>query len=124
MSYHVIRTINGRRYRYLQRSVREGKRVRSEYVYLGPEEPPEYTLSEELKNMVRKTYELTDEEVRLEAERQQEFYAQRDRINELLTADTISLAGLQEVADAQKESPAADAEGSEGTAGAGEDGDQ
>jgi hypothetical protein len=31
-----IRTINGRQYRYLQWSVREGKRVRTKSIYLGP----------------------------------------------------------------------------------------
>jgi hypothetical protein len=36
MSYVVIKTINGRRYRYLQRSYRVGKKVRTESLYLGP----------------------------------------------------------------------------------------
>ena len=35
MSYTVIKTIKGRRYRYLQTSWREGKRVRTKSVYLG-----------------------------------------------------------------------------------------
>lgn len=36
MAYIVIRTINGRRYRYLQISYREGKKVRTIAQYLGP----------------------------------------------------------------------------------------
>lgn len=36
MSYIVIKIINGRRYRYLQRSYRVGKKVRTESLYLGP----------------------------------------------------------------------------------------
>jgi hypothetical protein len=36
MSYIIIKTINGRRYRYLQRSYRVGRRVRTESRYLGP----------------------------------------------------------------------------------------
>jgi hypothetical protein len=36
MAYIVIKTINGRRYRYLQRSYRVGKKVRTESRYLGP----------------------------------------------------------------------------------------
>lgn len=36
MAYVVIKTVRGRRYRYLQRSWREGKRVRTESKYLGP----------------------------------------------------------------------------------------
>jgi len=36
MSYIVIKTINGRQYRYLQTSYRVGKRVRTKSVYLGP----------------------------------------------------------------------------------------
>jgi len=38
MSYVVIKTINGRRYRYLQRSYRVGKKVKTESTYLGPED--------------------------------------------------------------------------------------
>lgn len=34
--YQVIKTIKGRRYLYLQRSRREGKRVRTENKYIGP----------------------------------------------------------------------------------------
>ncbi len=36
MSYTVVKTIKGRRYRYLQTSWREGRRVRTKSVYLGP----------------------------------------------------------------------------------------
>jgi hypothetical protein len=36
--YLVIKTINGRRYRYRQRTRREGKRVRTESEYVGPEQ--------------------------------------------------------------------------------------
>jgi hypothetical protein len=36
MSYIVIKTINRRQYRYLQRSYRVGKKVRTESRYLGP----------------------------------------------------------------------------------------
>jgi hypothetical protein len=36
MSYIVIKTVKGRRYRYLQTSWREGKRVRTKSVCLGP----------------------------------------------------------------------------------------
>lgn len=35
MAYIVIKTIRGRRYRYLQRSWREGRKVRTESKYLG-----------------------------------------------------------------------------------------
>jgi len=36
MAYIVIRTIRGRQYRYLQRSYRDGKKVRTVSEYLGP----------------------------------------------------------------------------------------
>jgi hypothetical protein len=36
MSYLVIKTIAGRRYRYLQTSYRVGKKVKTKSVYLGP----------------------------------------------------------------------------------------
>ena len=36
MAYLVIKTIKGRQYRYLQRSWREGKKVRTQAVSLGP----------------------------------------------------------------------------------------
>ncbi len=36
MSYVVIKTIKKRQYRYLQTSYREGKKVRTKSVYLGP----------------------------------------------------------------------------------------
>lgn len=36
MSYIVIKIINGRRYRYLQRSYRVGRKVKTESKYLGP----------------------------------------------------------------------------------------
>jgi hypothetical protein len=35
MSYIVVKTIKGRKYRYLQTSYRQGKRVRTKSVYLG-----------------------------------------------------------------------------------------
>ena len=38
VSYIVIKVIKGRRYRYEQRSYREGGRVRTESLYLGPAE--------------------------------------------------------------------------------------
>ena len=36
-SYVVIKTIKGHRYRYRQRTWREGKRVRTKSIYLGPD---------------------------------------------------------------------------------------
>ncbi len=36
MAYIVTKTIKGRQYRYQQRSYREGGRVRTESIYLGP----------------------------------------------------------------------------------------
>jgi hypothetical protein len=36
MSYTVIKTINGRQYEYLQTSYREGSKVRTKSVYIGP----------------------------------------------------------------------------------------
>src|SRR5438477_11523915 len=36
MAYIVIKTIKGRQYQYRQRSYREGGRVRTESIYLGP----------------------------------------------------------------------------------------
>lgn len=36
MSYIVVKTINGRAYRYLQTSYRVGKKVKTKSVYLGP----------------------------------------------------------------------------------------
>ncbi len=36
MAYVVIKTIKGRRYRYLQRTYRAGSNVRTETIYLGP----------------------------------------------------------------------------------------
>jgi len=36
MAYIVVKTIKGRQYRYQQRSYREGGRVRTESIYLGP----------------------------------------------------------------------------------------
>jgi hypothetical protein len=121
MSYHVTRTINGRRYHYLQRSVREGRKVRTEYIYLGPAEAGARkrkgmlaSLAEELQNAVKKSYELTDEQIAQELARQTAEYKHRDHINGLLTAETISLQGINEIAEAQKESPAGEGKGSEG----------
>jgi hypothetical protein len=121
MAYHVIRTINGRRYRYLQRSVREGRKVRSEYVYLGPVDDEPQSFTEELKNMVRTSYEFTEEQERQQFAQQQAEYAQCDRVNELLTAETITLQGINEIADAQAEkSPAGEGEASATGAGGSE----
>lgn len=36
MSYIVIKTIKGRKYRYQQRTYRQGGKVRTETIYLGP----------------------------------------------------------------------------------------
>ena len=40
MAYIVTKTIKGRQYRYLQRTYRDGSRVRTECVYLGPVDGP------------------------------------------------------------------------------------
>jgi hypothetical protein len=37
--YRVIKTIKGHRYEYLQRTWREGKKVRTESHYIGPAAP-------------------------------------------------------------------------------------
>jgi len=36
MAYRVVKTVKGRRYIYEQRTWREGKRVRTESIYIGP----------------------------------------------------------------------------------------
>jgi hypothetical protein len=40
VSYVVVKTVKGRRYRYLQTSWREGKKVRTKAVCLGPADGP------------------------------------------------------------------------------------
>jgi hypothetical protein len=40
MSYEVIKTIGGRRYRYLQKTYRVGGKVKTKSIYLGPVDPP------------------------------------------------------------------------------------
>src|SRR5215831_1140959 len=42
MVYIVTKLIKGRRYRYLQRSWRQGKKVRTESKYLGLDSDPEF----------------------------------------------------------------------------------
>ena len=115
--YEVIKTIGGRRYRYLQRSYRENGRVRTQSRYLGPvdgvaggtqggdkrkrrvkaaidalaglaKRGPEFETATALQRR------MTDETA---------ARAKQDRINDLLTAPTISLASISEIAAAQSD---------------------
>ena len=109
MTYRVER--DG--YAWLQRSYREGGHVKTEIVEWygridGGKERKKRKgltaklneLSETLKDMVRKDY-LTEEVMQAEIERRDAQNAKHERINELLTGETISLEGLQEVVDLQ-----------------------
>lgn len=113
MTYEVIKTINGRRYRYLQRSYREGGKVRTQSTYLGPVDGGRRRKSgilAVLDDLVRKTEPVESEEQlqeRIVAEDRE--YAERDRINDKLTTDKISLDAIAEIAASQAETTPSEA---------------
>lgn len=83
LSYTVIKTINGRRYVYEQRTWREGKRVRTESRYLGPADGGGWP-----KGLLRKVADLVaansltaEERAALAAER----FAQRMEVEQRAT---------------------------------------
>ena len=108
-SYVVIKTINGRRYRYSQRTWREGGRVRTKSVYLGPadgEARRQKGVTGFLQRLVRKSGRVVESEKqvqeRIAAEDRE--YAKQDRINDMLTAPTISVDAISEIASEQAHS--------------------
>ena len=123
--YEVIKTIGGRRYRYLQRSYRENGRVRTQSQYLGPvdgEARPRKprrikAVLDALVGLARRGpgYES---EAGIQRRMADESVARdrQTRINDLLTAPTIALSAIREIADAQADTAerAAESERNEG----------
>jgi hypothetical protein len=80
MAYVVIKTINGRQYRYEQRSWREGKRVRTESRYLGPViEARRARLTERIASFIAAQRLSPEDRALATAERKAERIAQEQR---------------------------------------------
>jgi len=110
--HEVIRTINGRQYRYLEESYRvPGLRTpRKRSTYLGPVEPVERKrkvgIFGVIDDLVRKKHdwEYEKEKPHEEKERIAREDAERERTarnNDLLSGKSITLAELAEVAETQ-----------------------
>jgi hypothetical protein len=111
-SYIVIKTINGRRYRYSQLTWREAGRVRTKSVYLGPvdgDARSKGVVTKFLQGLVRKSSREVESEKQMQervaAEDRQ--YAKQDRVNDMLTAPTISMEAIGEIAAEQAHSDSA-----------------
>jgi hypothetical protein len=108
-TYTVIKTINGRRYRYSQKTWREGGRVRTKSVYLGPVDGDARRkggVTEFLRAQVRKSDKVVESETQIQERiaAEDRDRAKQDRINDQLTAPTISMAAISEIASAQAHS--------------------
>jgi hypothetical protein len=111
MPYHVIKTVGGRQYRYLQRSYRDGGRVRTKSIYLGPVDATRRKrglLREMIDELVRKpAWRESERDLQERLARETAERAVVDRNNELLTAPSITLDAIQEIAASQAEQSAA-----------------
>jgi hypothetical protein len=113
MAYEVIKTIGGRQYRYSQESYREGGKVRTRNTYLGPVDGVRRKggITGFVQTLVRKKDRREDigeseAETRARVGREEAERSKNARVNELLTAPTISLDAISEIADAQHSSDA------------------
>jgi len=118
MPYEVIKTINGRQYRYEQETYRENGKVRTRSTYIGPVDGGRRRkgLTGFLQELVRKKDRRvdmgeTEAEASARVAREDAERAKDARVNELLTASSISLEGIAEIAE--KQSVAANASSSE-----------
>jgi hypothetical protein len=132
--YEVIKTINGIGYRYQQETYRENGKVRTRSTYIGPVDGGRRKkgLTAALRELVKKKDRREDiGETQAEASarvaREDAERAKNERANELLTAPSISLGAIGEIAASQAETAtaeAAEASSSESSQASGEsDGD-
>jgi hypothetical protein len=106
--YEVIKTIKGRQYRYEQETYRENGRVRTHSVYIGPVDGGRRRkgLTGLLQELVKKKdrredYGESEVEASARVAREDAERATDARVNELLTAPTISLEGVAEISASQ-----------------------
>lgn len=129
--YEIIKTINGIGYRYQQETYRENWRVKTRSVYIGPVDGGRRKrgkLTEFVRELVKKKDRRedigeSDAEASARVAREDAQRAKDARVNDLLTAPSISLEGIAEVAEKQSE-PTADVSSSESSQPSGQsDGD-
>ena len=129
--YEIIKTINGIGYRYQQETYRENGRVKTRSVYIGPVDGGRRKrgkLTEFVRELVKKKDRRedigeSDAEASARVAREDAQRAKDARVNDLLTAPSISLEGIAEVAEKQSE-PTADVSSSESSQPSGQsDGD-
>jgi hypothetical protein len=113
MPYVVVKTINGREYRYEQETYREGGKVRTRSTYIGPVDGGRRKkgLTAAVRALVKKKDRREDigespAEVSARVAREDAERAENDRINNLLTASSISLGAIGEIAASQSETAA------------------
>jgi hypothetical protein len=113
MPYVVVKTINGREYRYEQETYREGGKVRTRSTYIGPVDGGRRKkgLTAAVRALVKKKDRREDigespAEVSARVAREDAERAKNDRINDLLTASSISLGAIGEIAASQSETAA------------------
>jgi len=125
----VIKTINGRQYRYLQETYRESGSVRTRNSYLGPVDGGVRRrggVTGLLQGLVRKKnrddFGETESQARERVAREDRERVKQARANEQLTGATISLGAMNDIAESQTAYGKADvrsdqAGGSEGEVG-------
>ena len=103
MTYEVIKTIGGRRYRYSQETYREGGKVRTRNVYLGPVDGGvrrRRGVTGFLQDLVRKKERddigETETQARERVAAEDRDRARHARTSDLLSASTISLGAIDE----------------------------
>jgi hypothetical protein len=113
--YEVIKTINGRQYRYEQETYRENGRVRTRSTYIGPVDGGRRKkgLTGLLQELVKKKDRREDmgesaAEASVRVAREDAERAKNERVNDLLTAPNISLGALSEIAASQAETATAE----------------
>ena len=124
MPYVVVKTINGRQYRYEQETYRECGKVRTRSTYIGPVDGGRRKkgLTAALRELVKKKDRREDfgeskAEASARVAREDAERAKDARVNELLTAASISLEGIAEISASQSAGEGSECDAGENTAG-------
>ena len=116
MAYIVVKTIKGRQYRYLQRSWREGGKVRTESKCLGPLAPLRLLrkIGEFIKAQGPLYSSLPDEETELLKQQDRKNATRQTKLRELHDLYGLRISGTPPATVAGDQKKAPSVEGAEG----------